>query len=217
MTDKELFELYSDYLISAFGQTTATGLSAFLDGQISHAQVQRFLAGTKRTSADVWHIVKPHVRAIQHDDGVLILDDSIAEKPSTDDNDIICWHYDHTQGRRVKGITFLTALYHSATMSLPVGVPLIAKTEPYVDKKDGKTKRRSPIGKNDSCRQMVQHAVDNQIPCRYVLHDGWFASAENMQFIKTTVGKECVMPRKANRNVALAAAHGAAPAWFLRE
>jgi hypothetical protein len=29
---------------------------------------------------------------------VLILDDSIAEKPYTDENDIICWHYDHTQG-----------------------------------------------------------------------------------------------------------------------
>ncbi len=92
MTDKELLELYSDYLISAFGQTTATGLSALLDGQVSHDQVQRFLASPKRTSADLWQIVKPHVRPVQHDDGVLILDDSIAEKPSTDENDIICWH-----------------------------------------------------------------------------------------------------------------------------
>ena len=206
MTDKELFELYSDYLISAFGQTTATGLSALLGGQISHDRVQRFLAGTKRTSIDLWQIVKPHVRTIQHDDGVLILDDSIAEKPSTDENDIICWHYDHTQGRSVKGINFLTALYHSANLSLPVGVTLIAKTEHYVDKKDGKTKRRSPIGKNDYFRQMVQQAVDNQIPFRYVLNDVWFASAENMQFIKTTVEKEFVMPLKANRKVALSAA-----------
>ena len=83
MTDKELLELYSDYLISAFGQTTATGLSAFLDGQVSHDQVQRFLASPKRTSADLWQIVKPHVRSVQHNDGVLILDESIAEKPST--------------------------------------------------------------------------------------------------------------------------------------
>ena len=88
--------------------------------------------------------VKPHVRAIQQDDGVLILDDSIAEKPYTDENDIICWHYDHTQGRSVKGINFLTALYHAQGVSLPVGVTLIAKTEHYVDKKDGKTKRRFP-------------------------------------------------------------------------
>jgi hypothetical protein len=206
MTDNELLELYSDYLISAFGQTTATGLSALLDGQVSHDRVQRFLAGTKRTSADLWQIVKPHVRAIERHDGVLILDDSIAEKPSTDENDIICWHYDHTQGRAVKGINFLTALYHAEGISLPVGVTLIAKTEHYVDKKDGKPKRRSPVGKNDYFRTMVQQAATNRIPFQYVLNDVWFASAENMMFIKHTVEKDFVMPLKTNRKLAVSAA-----------
>lgn len=131
MTDKELLELYSDYLISAFGQTTATGLSALLDGQVSHDRVQRFLASPKRTSADLWQIVKPHIRSMQRDNGVLILDDSISEKPFTDENDIICWHYNHTQSRSVKGINFLTALYHAQDISLPVGVTLVAKTETY--------------------------------------------------------------------------------------
>lgn len=205
MTDKELLELYSDYLISAFGQTTATGLSALLDGQISHDRVQRFLASPKRTSVDLWQIVKPHVRTVQRDDGVLIVDDSIAEKPSTDENDIICWHFDHTQGRSIKGINFLTALYHAQDISLPVGVRLIAKTETYIDKKDHKTKRRSPVGKNEYFRQMVQQAADNHIPFQYVLNDVWFASAENMMFIKHTLDKDFVMPLKANRKVALSA------------
>lgn len=203
MTDKELLDLYSDYLISSFGQTTATGLSALLDGQISHDRVQRFLASPKRTSAELWQIVKPHVRSIERDDGVLIVDDSISEKPSTDENDIICWHYDHVAGRLVKGINFLTALYHAAGISLPVGVTLIAKTEEYVDKKDGKTKRRSPIGKNEYFRQMVQQAHTNQIPFRYVLSDVWYASSDNMMCIKHSVGKDFVMPLKANRKVAL--------------
>lgn len=129
MTDKELLDLYSDYLISSFGQTTATGLSGLLDGQISHDRIQRFLASSKRSSSDLWRIVKPHVRSIESDDGVLVLDDSISEKPSTDENDIICWHYDHVSGQMVKGINFITALYHAAGVSLPVGVTLIAKTE----------------------------------------------------------------------------------------
>lgn len=205
MTDKELLDLYSDYLISSFGQTTATGLSALLDGQLSHDRVQRFLASPKRTSAELWTIVKPHVRAIERDDGVLILDDSIAEKPSTDENDIICWHYDHVENRLVKGINFLTALYHASSVSLPVGVTLIAKTEEYIDKKDGKPKRRSPVGKNEYFRQMIQQAVTNQVPFQYVLNDVWFASAENMMFIKHTVKKDFVMPLKANRKVALSA------------
>src|SRR3972149_11311896 len=113
MTNDDLLDLYSDYLISSFGQTTATGLAALLDGTVSHDRVQRFLASTQRTSAELWHVVKPHVRAIQSNDGVLIIDDSIAEKPYTDENDIVCWHYDHAQDRCVKGINFLTALYHS--------------------------------------------------------------------------------------------------------
>jgi hypothetical protein len=206
MTDKELLDIYSDYLISAFGLTTATGLSSLLEGQISHDRIQRFLASQQRTSTDLWTLVKPHIRAIQHQDGVLIVDDSIAEKPYTDENDIICWHYDHTTGGMTKGINFLTTLYHAGDTSLPVGFSVIAKTQHYIDKKDGKQKRRSPVGKNEYYRTMLQQAVTNRIPFRYVLNDVWFASAENMMFVKQTLHKDFVMPLKANRKVALSAA-----------
>ena len=205
MTDKELLDIYSDYLISAFGLTTATGLSALLEGQISHDRIQRFLASEQRTSNDLWLIVKPHIRAIQQADGVLIVDDSIAEKPYTDENDIICWHYDHTTGGMTKGINFLTVLYHAGETSLPVGFTVLAKTEHYVDKKDGKEKRRSPLGKNDYYRTMLQQAVTNHIPFRYVLNDVWFASAENMVFVRQTLHKDFVMPLKTNRKVAVSA------------
>lgn len=56
--------------------------------------------------------------------------------------------------RTVKGINFLTSLYHSQGVSLPVGFVLIAKTEHYIDKKDGKAKRRSPINKNEHYRTL---------------------------------------------------------------
>ena len=205
MTDTEMFDLYRDYLISSFGQTTATGLSALLDGRISHDRIRRFLAGTARTSAEVWHLVKPHVRAIQHHDGVLILDDSISEKPYTDENDIICWHYDHAHECTVKGINFITALYHAQGVSLPVGVTIIAKTEHYIDKKDGKEQRRSPIEKNVFFRAMIQQAVDTKIPFQYVLTDVWYAAAENMRCIKQTGEKDVVTPLKRHRKIALRA------------
>jgi hypothetical protein len=149
MNKKELLDIYSDYLVSAFGPTTGTGLAELLQGSVSHDQVQRFLAGPVLTSADLWHIVKPHVRAIQQGDGVLIVDDSIAEKPYTDENGIICWHWDHAKGRHVKGINFVSAVYHASGLTLPVGFSLVAKTEFYRDPKDGKQKRRSPITKNE--------------------------------------------------------------------
>ena len=203
MKNKHFLDLYSDYLISAFGQTTATGLSSLLDGEVSHDQLQRWLAGEQQTSADFWRIAKPHVRKIGSKDGVVIVDDSIAEKPYTDENDIICWHYDHSQHRTVKGINFVTCLYYSQGISLPVGFELVRKTQRYMDSKDGKEKRRSDRTKNEMYRDLLQQAIKNQIPFKYVLNDIWFASAENINFVKLTLKKEFVMPLKGNRKVAL--------------
>lgn len=213
MTNDELLDLYSDYLISAFGQTTGTGLAALLEGQVSHDRVQRFLAGTPATSADLWRRVKPHVRAIQQAEAALLVDDSIAEKPYSDENDIICWHYDHARGHVVKGLNFMSALYHSQGVSLPVGFALIAKTEHYADKKTGQPKRRSPVSKNELYQQLLTQAVANQIPFKWVLNDVWFASAENMRFVKHTLHKEFVMPLKANRKVALSLADKQQGRW----
>ncbi len=206
MNNSEFLELYSDFLISSFGQTTATGLATLLHGSVSHDQITRELAGPAATSADLWRRSKPHVRALQGDDGVCIVDDSIAEKPYTDENDIICWHYDHAQGRTVKGINLITALYHRHNVSLPIGFALVAKTECYVDPKDGQSKRRSPISKNEQYRMLLRQAVHNQIPFAYVLNDIWYASAENMRFIKHELHKDFVMPLKANRKLALSPA-----------
>lgn len=206
MNNDELLDLYSDYLVSAFGQTTATGLSALLGGQVSHDQIQRFLADRQRTSADLWRIAKPHVRQIERKDAVMIVDDSIAEKPYTDENDIICWHYDHSKDRMVKGINFMSTLYHSAGTSLPVGFELISKTEHYLDPKDGKEKRRSKIGKNELYQKLLKQALRNQISFKYVLNDVWFASADNMMFVKHDLKKHFVMPLKSNRKVALSLA-----------
>lgn len=74
-----LLDLYSDYLISSFGQTTATGLSKLLGGTISHDQITRFLASKEHTSTDLWRLVKPYGRLVQNDDGVTIVDDSVTE------------------------------------------------------------------------------------------------------------------------------------------
>ena len=69
----------------------------------------------------------PLVREIEQDDGVVIVDDTIQAKPHTDENDLICWHYDHSQNRSVKGINLLNCVYHADGVSLPVTYELIRK------------------------------------------------------------------------------------------
>ena len=201
--NKELLDLYTDYLLSSFGQTTATGLSKLMDGTISHDQVSRMLASPKMTSKDWWRMVKPQVRKIEQSDGVMIIDDSIEEKAYTDENEIICWHYDHAKGRNIKGINFLTTLYYAQGVALPVAFEIVSKTEYYIDKKTGKEKRRSKITKNEHYRSMMQATCRNQIPFKYVLNDIWFASAENMRFVKLDLEKDFIMALKSNRKVAL--------------
>lgn len=198
-----MLDLYTDYLISSFGPTTATGLSQLVNGEVSHDQVTRFLASPPKTSADLWRIVKSMVRQLESDDGVLILDDSIEEKPYTDENDLICWHWDHSNQRHVKGINFLTAFYATDQAGLPVAFDLVTKTEVYQDAKTGKAKRRSSITKNARYRMLLQICVHNQIKFRYVLNDSWYASADNMNFIHLDLKKDFVMPLKANRKLAL--------------
>ena len=51
--DQQKLELYTDYLISSFGATTATGLSAMLSGAISHDGVTRFLSERDYTAKDL--------------------------------------------------------------------------------------------------------------------------------------------------------------------
>lgn len=203
MNENELLDIYSDYLISSFGLTTATGLSQLLNGAISHDRIQRFLATSPKTGKDLWLVVKKYVRQIQAEDGVIIVDDSISEKPHTDENAIVCWHYDHTSGQTIKGINFISALYHANEVSLPVNYHLIEKTETYLDAKSGKEKRRSPVTKNEVYRQLLQQIVLNQIPFRYVVNDVWFASAENMNFVVHDLKRHFVMPLKTNRKLAL--------------
>lgn len=202
---ERVFDLYVDYLIVSTGQTTATGLSRLSDETVSHDEITRMLSQPRQTSFNLWFQIKPVVRRISSSDGVLILDDSISEKPYTDENEIICWHWDHTKQRSVKGINFLTLLYHSGGTSLPISVQLLAKTEEYLDEKTARLKRRSPVSKNEYARQMLLYARSLKLQYSHILADSWYSSVETMQFISKRLKQKFIFAIKSNRRVALTA------------
>ena len=201
--NEALVELYSDYLLSSFGQTTATGMSDLLDGAYSHDQVTRLLSTNDFTSKDLWRMVKSTVRQVETDDAVLIFDDTIEEKPYTDLSDSIAYHYDHTKGRAVKGINLLNCLYHSQGMSIPVSYKLITKPIEYCDLKTKKVRLTSETTKNEDFREILWVSYQNQLKFKYVLADSWFSSNENMMFIKHKCHRDFVMACKSNRLVSL--------------
>lgn len=139
--DKELLELYSDYLLSSFSYTTATGLSIMTEGEISHDKITRFLSGNELGSKELWKIVKPTIREIETQDGIIAIDDTIEEKPYTEENEIVNWYYDHTKGRSVKGINLITALYVNDKGKVPINYSIVKKTKLIYDETKEKDKR----------------------------------------------------------------------------
>ena len=151
----EIFDLYTDYLIGSFGGVTATGLSEVLNGEVSHDQITRMLREEAKGSVDLWQKVKPLIRRYETEEGSLVVDDSIEEKPYTDENELISWHWDSSKEKAIKGINFITVMYYAEEIRLPVTYELVEKTETYIDRKTGKTRRRSNVSKNTRMRRML--------------------------------------------------------------
>ena len=157
------FDLYTDYL-----------------------QVTRMLSNTEFDNKELWLNVKPIVRQHETNDACLIFDDSIAHKPYTDENEIICWHYDHCSGTSAKGMNILTMFYHTQKYEQALKVPLameIVHKYPMCDLKTKKEHRKSAVNKNKLLRKQIKVAIKNQVKFSFVLADSWYSSAENMKFI----------------------------------
>ena len=143
MIQEELLDIYTDYLICQNQHASATGLSLLVDGEISHDKITRFLNNNEFSSKDLWKYVKPTVRRIEKEKGgVLIIDDSIEEKPYTDENGIICWHFSHAKGRCVKGVYILSCLVRYEDIAFPISFEAVCKDLHFCDLKTKEEKRK---------------------------------------------------------------------------
>ena len=61
------------------------------------------------------------------------MDDSIEEKPYTDENEIVFWHHSHMHSRHVKGINILSCMVVYGDVSLPVGYEIMHEDIEFSD------------------------------------------------------------------------------------
>jgi IS4 transposase len=220
--DKNLLRVYSDYLLTSFSYTTSTGLSNVLNREISNSKISRFLGGnyqekgelqyTEYSSKDLWSLVKETVRKDEFEEGVLVIDDTVEEKQYTDENEVNCWHFDHTLGRSVKGVNMLNFLYLGQEMVIPITLEIIKKPEIFIDK-DGKQKRKSKVTKNQLVQENINQIVKNKVKFKYVVMDTWFACNETLELIHKHK-KIFVVPLKSNRNIALSISEKIKGGWI---
>lgn len=200
---QDLLDIYSDFLICQHQYATATSLSYLLDGRISHDKITRFLNNNRFEGKDLWQYVKKDVLHCQDKGGVLIIDDCIEEKPYTDENSIVCWHFSHAKGRCIKGINLLSCLVRYGDKALPISFELVAKDLHFCDVETRKEKRKASITKNQTFRSLVKQAQKNRVAFEYVLADNWFGAKDNMEMIHYDLGKKFIFGIKSNRLVAL--------------
>lgn len=198
-------DIYIDYLITQNAQATATGCSELLDNQVKHDSFTRMLSSGSYDAQFVWSENKAAIRQTEDDDGALILDNSICHKPHSKVSQIICYHYDHAEGRTVKGINLLTAMVKYGDTSFPIGFEIVKKDQIDIRKnKKGKEQMHfySRYTLNELARSLVQQALYNHVKFKHILGDSWFASKENIMFFHQQKCK-FILGIPSNRLVAL--------------
>jgi DDE superfamily endonuclease len=207
-----IMDLYTDFLTSSPNIVSATLFSEVLNKSYSHDSITRMLAQPELDQKTYWQSVKGSIRQLELPNGVLAVDDTIEEKPYSDENELISWHFDHTKGYSVKGINILTFTYVNnqlpLTAKLPVAYELVRKDgfQTKTIKKDGKfeqkTTRCATVSKNELlCQRLHTLVYQNQVAFRTVVFDTWFSSAENIKYIVQELKKQVVCALKSNRMI----------------
>ena len=189
------------------GKVTCTGLSKVLDNAYSHDAFTRLLSGSDFDSKFLWQQSKVYVRELSNSNSlkVLVLDDSLQDKPWTDESELVCWHFDHSKQRSIKGVNFMSSLLVCDDVSIPVGVEFVKKDVWVTNAKTGKPQRKSSKSKNALFREMVNNAND-RMAIDYVSADSWYSSSENLDYLHRDLGLKFVMTLKSNRKIAVSKA-----------
>jgi hypothetical protein len=207
-------DLYTDFLISSPNQVSATLISESLNKSYSHDSFTRMLAQSELDAKTYWKYIKPSIRQLESPKGIISVDDTIENKPHSEENELISWHWDHTEGKSVKGINIVTFTYINPELETPVKLPIafeIVRKDIFqtkVVKKEGKieekTSRCASISKNELlCHRLNALVYKNFVPFRTVVFDTWYSSAENIRYIVEVLQKQVVCAVKSNRMITL--------------
>jgi DDE superfamily endonuclease len=207
-------DLYSDFLISSPNVVSARLVSEVLNKAYSHDSFTRMLAQSELDAKTYWKAIKPSIRQLESPNGIISVDDTIEKKPHSEENELISWHFDHTQGVSIKGINIVTFTYTNPDLETPVKLPvafeLVRKDsfQTKIVKKEGKieekTSRCASISKNELlCHRLNALVFKNFVRFRTVVFDTWYSSADNIRYIVEVLQKQVVCAVKSNRMMTL--------------
>jgi len=169
-TSKLNDEDFINFLIATPKQATATEAARCQptrEGAPAHDAFTRLLHRLEPQADVLWREVEPQ---LQRDRGVLIIDDSVLDKPYARKMELVHHVWSGKHKRVVKGIDLITLLWSDGDRHLPCDYRLY-------DKADGKTK-------NDHFQDMITTAHERGFQPHLVLFDSWYASLENLKNVR---------------------------------
>lgn len=180
-------EQFIDFLIASPLQVTATEAQRtqpLSDDSPAHDAYTRLLHRLEPTSEALWIEVQQEVR---RSSGVLVLDDTVLDKPYARTMDLVHHMWSGKHHRVVKGIDLLTLLWTDGDRHLPCDYRIYDKPN------DHKTK-------NDHFGDLLRVAKERGFAPECVLFDGWYSSLENLKLIRS-LGWCWLTRLKSNRRV----------------
>ena len=179
---------FINFLVATPRQATATEAQrtqpAGAADPAAHDAYTRLLHRLEPDSEALWADVRPDVSLGA---GVLVLDDSVQDKPYARRMDLVHHQWSGKHRAVVKGIGLLTLLWTDGDRHLPCDYRI------YDRATDGKTK-------NDHFRDLLLAAAGRGFAPECVLFDGWYGGLENLKQCRA-LGWRWLTRLKSNRRV----------------
>jgi putative transposase len=161
---------YIDFLIATPKAACATAAARVQPAQPrppAHDAFTRLLQRLEPDPETLWQEARPQVTL---DAGVLVLDDTVLDKPYAKHIDLVGRHWSGKHHAVVQGIDLVSLLWSDGDRHLPCD---------YRIYHDAKT-----ATKNEHFRSLVVAAAARGFRPRCVLFDGWYSSLENLKCLR---------------------------------
>jgi hypothetical protein len=163
-------EDYIDFLIAtpkAASATEAARVQPDRPRVPAHDAFTRLLHRLEPDPQTLWDEARTQVDL---DDGILVIDDSVLDKPHARFIDLVGRHFSGKHHRVVSGIDLVTLLWTDGDRHVPCDYRIFHKPE--------------GLTKNDHFRAMIQTAHERGFRPRLVAFDGWYASLNNLKLLR---------------------------------
>jgi hypothetical protein len=150
----------------------------------SHDCFTRLLNSLEPDPEILWLEAKASVRL---GDGVLVLDDSVLDKPYSRHIQLVGRHWSGKHHRVVSGIDLVSLVWTDGDRTVPCDYRIFHTSE--------------KLTKNDHFRNMLLEAKERGFQPQCVCFDSWYGSCENLKFLRDQMGWIWLTRLKANRLV----------------